>query len=163
MNNVNSLTSAQLYFLLSSGSCLTIKIFSLISSMTLLPRVRTSLTSQLAQRRLLYWRRCSQQTQVTCWLVVIGTSLQKNLTDSQLVAVIKASTQKDLGVPTQSPEVEAALQSVLIKCWALESEQDSAIDPSMEGQDKGLEDPSLSSQSVEPSPSQRSSRQEFEQ
>ena len=37
------------------------------------------------------------------------------------------------------------------------------MDPGMEGQDEGQEDPSLSSQSVEPPLGQGSSRQKFEQ
>ena len=50
-----------------------------------------------------------------------------------------------------------------IECWASESEQDSAMDPNMEGQDMGLEDPSLSLQSAVPPLGQESSSQEFEQ
>ena len=37
------------------------------------------------------------------------------------------------------------------------------MDPSMEGEDKGLEDPNLSPQSAEPPLGQGSSRQDFEQ
>ena len=48
-----------------------------------------------------------------------------------------------------------------IEWWASESEQDSPMDPGMEGQDEGLEDPSPSSQFAEPPLGQRSSRQEF--
>ena len=59
--------------------------------------------------------------------------------------------------------MEAALQHVDIPCWALESEQDSTLDPSMEGQEKGLEDPHLSLSYAEPPLGQGSSRQEFEQ
>ena len=44
-----------------------------------------------------------------------------------------------------------------------ESEQDSAMDPSREGQDKGLEDPSLSPQSGELPLGQEDSRKEFMQ
>ena len=86
-----------------------------------------------------------------------------NLTDSQLVAAVNAPTHEDPRVPTQYPEVEVALHPVPIECWASKSEQESAMYPSIEGQDKGLEDPSLSLQSVEPALGQGSSRQEFEQ
>ena len=88
---------------------------------------------------------------------------EDDITDSQLERAINVPTQEDPGVPARSPEVEAALQPVPINCWALESKQDSAIDPSIEGQDEGLEDPSLSLQSVEPPLGQESSGLEFEQ
>ena len=85
------------------------------------------------------------------------------LTDSQLVFAVNAPTQEDPGVPARSAEVEAALQPVDIPCWASESEQDYAFEPSSQVQEEGLVDPSLSLSPVSPPLGQRSSRQEFEQ
>ena len=88
---------------------------------------------------------------------------EDTLTNSQLLAAVNAPTQEDPGVPARSAEVEAALQPIHIQCWVMESEQDSTLEPSMEGQEEGLEDPSLSLSSVEPPLGQGSSRQEFKQ
>ena len=66
------------------------------------------------------------------------------------MADLNVSTQEDPRVPAWSPEVEEALKPVAIMCWASESEQDSAMDPKTEGQDMGLEDPSLSLHSAVP-------------
>ena len=79
------------------------------------------------------------------------------------MATVNAPTQEDPGVPARSPEVEAILQPVDIPCWAMESDPDSVMEPSMEVQEQGLEDPSLSPTPVEPPLGQGSSRQEFEQ
>ena len=67
------------------------------------------------------------------------------------------------GVPAWSPEVEAALQPVAIKCRASESEKDSTMDLSMEGLHEGLENPILSLQSAELPLGQGTFRQKFEQ
>merc|ERR1711867_384543 len=56
-------------------------------------------------------------------------------TVSQLMADLNTPTQEDPGVPAHSSEVEEALKPVSIECWASESEQDSTMDASMEGQD----------------------------
>ena len=74
------------------------------------------------------------------------------------MTAVNAPSQEDPGVPAWSPKVEEALQPVAID-WVSKSEQDSAMDPGMEGLDQGQEDPSLSSQSVEPPLGQGSSRQ----
>ena len=63
----------------------------------------------------------------------------------------------------QCPNLGGSWSSCPIECWASKSEQDSAMDPDMEGQDMGLEDPSLSLQSAVPPLGQESSRQEFKQ
>ena len=49
---------------------------------------------------------------------------------SQLVAAVNAPTQEDLAVPARSPEVEAILQPLDIPCWAA-MESDPCL-PSME-------------------------------
>ena len=88
---------------------------------------------------------------------------EETYTVSQLVADLNVPTEEDPGVSAQSPEKEATLQPVATECRASKSEQESAMDPSMEGQDEGLEDPSLSLSSAEPPLGQGSSRQEFKQ
>ena len=92
-----------------------------------------------------------------------GIFEQDDLSTSELLVVINAQTQEDPVVPARSAEVEAALQPIHIPCWVMESEQDSALEPSIEGQEEGLEDSSLSLLSVEPPLGQGISRQEFEQ
>ena len=51
-----------------------------------------------------------------------------------------------------SPNPGGSSSSCPIECCVSKSEQDPAIDPDMEGQDMGLEDPCLSLQSVEEPP-----------
>ena len=85
---------------------------------------------------------------------------------SQLVMAVNAPTQEDLVVPARSLKVEAILQPLDIPCWAAESDPDVIVDPclpSMEVQEQGQEDPSLSPTPVEPPLGQGNSRQEFEQ
>ena len=80
---------------------------------------------------------------------------------SQLVAAVNTPTQEDPAVPARSLEVEAILQPLDIPCWAA-MESDPCL-PSMEEQEQGQEDPSLSPTPVEPPLGQGNSRQEFEQ
>ena len=87
---------------------------------------------------------------------------EDDITDSQLKRDINVPIQEDSGVTSQSPEVEEALQTEPMEDGVSESEQDSAMDPSREGQDKGLEDPSLSPQSGECPPGLEYFRQEVQ-
>ena len=87
--------------------------------------------------------------------------IKDDVTDSQLERAINAPTQEDPEVPVQSPEVEEILPPEPME--VAECERDSA-DPSRDGQEMGLEDPSLSPQSVEELPQgQEDSRREVEQ
>ena len=70
------------------------------------------------------------------------------ITDSQLERAVDAPTQEDPEGPVQSPEVVELPPPEPME--VIESEQDSA--PLRDGQDMGLEDPSLSPQSVEEIP-----------
>ena len=86
---------------------------------------------------------------------------EDGITDTQLEQVIDTPTQEDAEGPSQSPEVEEILPPEPME--VAESEQDSA-DLGRDGQDKGLEDPSLSPHSVEELPlGQEDSRQDVEQ
>ena len=85
---------------------------------------------------------------------------EDGITDSQLEWAVDAPTQDDPEVPVKSPEVEELPSPDPME--VTESDQDSA--PLRDGQDMGLEDPSLSPQSVEEIPlGQEDSRQEVEQ
>ena len=66
---------------------------------------------------------------------------EDGITDSQLERAVNTPTQEDPEGPAQSPEVEEILPPEPME--VAESEQDSA-DLGRDGQDMGLEDPSLS-------------------